>query len=275
MRPSNDTAMTVYGPEVEQSSITSPLDRYLAERTGLEMAERFWVVHDTASITRFYDLTSATHGTHWPLVVDLFNGRPACVTIWRGPESLSKLRVTKGATQPANADAETVRGRFWCDNPVCNLVHVSDDALVMTEELSLLRSLEMAKSNGRNVAGNPASALTIRHSALWEFARVLADLSGHNNPETALPASGNAREAAGIAIDQIVSMARSGPVWIGALAAEYLAGCSTSIDTVKRQYRQLTDWQELVLKCGLHSNPVWMKLLRAEAAIERAREVCI
>ena len=49
------------------------------------------------------------------------------------------LLNVKGKTQPAEADEESIRGGFWCDNGVCNLAHTSDDAAEAERELAALQ----------------------------------------------------------------------------------------------------------------------------------------
>lgn len=266
MQPSENIAMTVYGPEVARSSLTSLLDRYIGDCTGLEAAERFWVMHDAASINRFYSLTDSTHGTHWPLVVNLFDGRTACVTFWRGQGALGALQGIKGATQPAKADPRSIRGHFWCDNPVCNLLHVSDDPSIMREELRILRFLEVAggqikSKNTNHVLNNNR----IKHSALWEFSKTISVLARREIEEAPLPESGKAKETAKILINYIIASARNAPDWVEDLAIRFLNGESSSMETIKTRCRHLSAWQSLVLECGLHSNPIWMEVIGAES----------
>lgn len=267
MQLSENVAMTVYGPEVAQSSLTSLLDRDISDRTGLEAIERFWVVHDAASISRFYSLTDSTHGAHWPLVVDLFDGRTACVTLWKGQGALGALQGVKGVTQPAVAEPRTIRGRFWCDNPVCNLLHVSDDPSVMQEELQLLRLQEIA--GGEKIlkeTGYAASIALAQHSALWEFSKILIALTGRKISAASFPANGNAKQTAELLIKYILAPARNAPGWFGEVAKRYLSGEPSSIETIKHKCRRLSAWQILILECGLHSNPLWMEVIGTEAA---------
>lgn len=132
--------LTVYGPEVARSGLTSKLDQFITREGRLEPGKRFFAVHSRSSIEAFYSLTGSTHAKHWPLVLDLFDMRPVCATLWIGDEALSYLQNLKGKAQPAQSAKGTIRSRFYCDNPVTNLVHVSDSESMMREELRILRA---------------------------------------------------------------------------------------------------------------------------------------
>lgn len=262
-------ALMVYGPETLQSSLTAMLDHFVAQATGLVASERFLAVHDDISITQFYELTGSTKGPHWPLVVDLFDGRPCLVTVWRGLNALPELQRIKGATQPCLAASETVRSRFWCDNPVCNLVHVSDSSDIARSEWALLQSRRISDVDGLRLSQGPCStARHLRHSALWQFAEWLgasgADPLLAPRPPASM-AQGSVLESALAAIHAILRAHTAAPPWLQEAIAGYLHGERVSLEVIKHHLRRPSAWQRMIIECGLSSNPIWMKRLNIDA----------
>ena len=264
---SSEGATTVYSPEVFVSGLLPGLDSFLAEATGLKAGRRFLAQHDAASIQAFYPKPGATAGGHWPLIADLYEGRLVCVTEWQGEAALSKLQAVKGATQPALADPDSVRGRFWCDNPVCNLLHVSDDPERMAAEL---RILDERRVGSLDLSATRQAVARPRHSALLELTR----LSGRLFPAKAdggwhglaAPIAGDARAAAKAAIGRLLEMAAQLPSRPGAMIGSFLAGDPAFLSEASRHLGRLTAWEAMVLECGLHSTPLWLERLGAEAA---------
>ena len=258
-------ALSVYSPEVFVSRLLPDLDAYLAEATGLEAGERFLIQHDAESIEAFYRLSGATSGRRWPLVIDLFEGRLACVTLWQGDSALPRLQAVKGAIQPARAAPDSVRGRFWCDNPVCNLLHVSDDPETMAAEL---RALRRRRVGPLDPAALRREAARPRHSALLELIRLLRRLLPPTEEERwrvlELPGDGNARATARAAIGRLRSMAAQLPRPLATMIASFLAGDAAFLRQAQRHLGRLTAWEALVLECGLHAAPLWLQRLGLE-----------
>lgn len=50
---------------------------------------------------------------------------PLCVLVLEGEDAVEKVRKTNGATNPAEADKDTIRGRYGIDKTQ-NCVHASD-----------------------------------------------------------------------------------------------------------------------------------------------------
>ncbi|MGK9230361.1 hypothetical protein KXS07_01605 [Inquilinus limosus] len=257
--PSPDRALTVYSPDAVLSGLVGALDRFIAEATGLVPAGRSTVVHDARSIEAFYGLSGGTGGRHWPLVVDLFDGRAACVTEWCGADPLARLQRIKGATQPARAEAGTVRSRFWCDNPVCNLIHVSDSYPMMAEEAEILRSRRTAAAFAEPEEGG--AGLGIRHSGLLIFARLAArHWPGFGEPD--LPADGDARETGRRLVAWLRDLAAREPA-ARDLVDAFLAGDEPMLPRIRRAFGRIGGWEALLLECAQHSNPLWVRAAAA------------
>jgi nucleoside diphosphate kinase len=251
--PPPDRALTVYSPDAVLSGLVGALDRFIAEATGLVPDGRGTVVHDARSIEAFYGLSGGTGGRHWPLVVDLFDGRAACVTEWRGADPLARLQRIKGATQPARAEAGTVRSRFWCDNPVCNLIHVSDTYPMMAEEAEILWSRRTAAAF---VAPDCGPDLGVRHSGLLTFARLAArQWPEHGLPD--LPADGDARETGRRLVAWLIGLSAREPA-ARDLVDAFLAGEEPMLPRIRRAFGRIGSWEALLLECAQHSNPLWV-----------------
>jgi nucleoside diphosphate kinase len=151
--------LTVYSPDCAQSRLWGNLDHAIHAATGLQIVRRHWINHDINSSLRFYagpedeppaaqdpaeairkyDSIPAETLQYGHLVMKLLIMGPSLVTIWRGEQAIPTLLRVKGTTQPAEAAAGSIRGGFWCDNGVCNLVHTSDDPAEAERELAALQ----------------------------------------------------------------------------------------------------------------------------------------
>ncbi|MEZ2127909.1 MULTISPECIES: nucleoside-diphosphate kinase [unclassified Sinorhizobium] len=252
--------LTVYGPEVAKSGLTAALDDFIRRKTGLEIAERFFAVHSRASIEAFYTLTGSTGGRHWPLVLDLFDMRPVFATLWTGPNALAVLQNVKGKTQPAQAANGSVRSCFYCDNPVTNLLHVSDSDSVMDAELQILRS----QSTGTDGAGwHALDSGRVSHSS---FRVLLSILDSSGACETgAREGNDNALKHARAAFEQAQVLAsRKGVLPI---VQGYLAGDPDSLGNLLKHAGRVSAWDRLILEAGLFAMPVWGPLIRPVPAL--------
>jgi len=255
--------LTVYGPEVARSGLTSELDQFIAREGRLEPDNRFFAVHSRSSIEAFYSLAGSTHAKHWPLVLDLFDMRPVCATLWIGDEALSYLQSLKGKAQPAQSAKGTIRSRFYCDNPVTNLVHVSDSESLMREELRILR----AHSTGTGEASWKAlNSGRISHSS---FRVLLTSLGNTSAPHSDIYDIGDDAVAnARAAFEQAEALA----VGCGMLETVqgFLAGDVASLKDLLNRVGGLSAWDRLLLEAGLLAMPCWNSLIHASPAWEGA-----
>ena len=155
----HQAGLTVYSPDCTHSRLWGNLDHAIHTKTGLTIARRQWIYHDINSILRFYqepgkelpaeqDPAEAIDKynripveelRYGHLVVKLLLQGPSLLTIWRGQNAIPKLLEVKGETQPALAKTGSIRGSFWCDNGVCNLMHSSDNEPEALRELAALK----------------------------------------------------------------------------------------------------------------------------------------
>ncbi|QPH54789.1 nucleoside-diphosphate kinase [Pontivivens ytuae] len=265
---SSACGLTVFGPEVAKAGLTTALHHFIEARSGLRIEDCFLVLHTRRSIRAFYQLTGSTGGDHWDLVESLFDLRPACVTLWSGEDALKRLQRLKGATQPAEAEPGTVRSLFWCDNPVANLIHVSDTPEVMASELQILRS----KAIGGDLrAWQGAAGHRYSHSALWTLNALLARHLGRSERYSDLPADGNARLSANLLWHQAEDLAMN--AGLEDPVRRYLLGESDALTELLQGAGQVSAWERLMLRCGRHSNPVWASRI-AMSAVEDSLAQC-
>ncbi|WP_208245873.1 nucleoside-diphosphate kinase (plasmid) [Rhizobium sp. T1470] len=258
-------ALIVYGPEVARSGLTCLLDDFIRQRTGLELSERFFSLHSRGSIGAFYSLTNSTGGRHWPVVLDLFDTRPVCASIWSGPNALFLAQELKGECQPAQARRGTVRSLFFCDNPVTNLIHVSDSHEVMKAELAILRTrfigYEVAAWNFLNIG-------CITHSSFETLLSVLGDRG-------AAQRFGNSGDSSALAHARfcytktiLLALERG----LTTTVQNYFRGDRAGLESLVRHAPLLSSWDRLILEAGLFSMPLWNHLLQKTRTVEKASD---
>ncbi|MDK1494260.1 nucleoside-diphosphate kinase [Sinorhizobium sp. 7-81] len=253
--------LTVYGPDVAKSGLTSALDRFIAQEGKLEVCDRFFAIHSRRSIEAFYSLTNSSGGKHWPLVVDLFDMRPVCATLWIGNDALSNLQNLKGKAQPAQAAKGTIRSRFFCDNPVTNLVHVSDSDGVMREELRILRAHSIGTDETTWRALNTGQ---ISHSSFRVLLAILGNSQALHSDVSSKDddALSNARAAFELAESVAVSLGLAETV------QRFFAGDSASLQVLLDRAGELSAWDRLLLEAGLLAMPYWNSLTSGSRRIQ-------
>src|SRR5688572_29403847 len=135
-------SLLVFLPDAVRNRLVGPIEQWVRERTGCAPVARAWVSYTEQALDRFYPGIAGRFPEGWPLFAGLFATGPCLATLWFGEDPSRVLPSVKGATHPARCTASTIRGRFWCDNPTANLVHVSADGEEAVRQLQVLRSLE-------------------------------------------------------------------------------------------------------------------------------------
>jgi hypothetical protein len=155
------------------------------------------------------------------------------------------LVTLKGATHPADAAEGTIRRSFWCDNGICNLVHMSDNPAVTAAQLRIARFDVLASPDNFDFQQE-----RINHSGIVMLLRVLQRFRDRDAPSgdeprmfhdvrNALPELITSRDAA-----QLVSAYFDGQ-WKA--LPEILPPFGTSA------------WETFILQCGAASVRRWMK----------------
>lgn len=260
------SALIVYGPEVARSGLTASLDEFISRRTGLERAQRLFSIHSRRSIDAFYSLTGSTGGKHWPLVQELFDLRPVCATIWSGPNALYLSQELKGSTQPAQAASGTVRSLFFCDNPVTNLIHVSDSQEILQAELRILRRQFM----GDDEAGwNSLDCGYIAHSSFQVLLKVLGD----RGSESALSTRSDGSAFAHASFCYARALLLAPKTGLTRAVQLYLHGDRAGLEGIFQYASLLSSWDRLILEAGLFSMPLWNRLLHHNVETDSAEKI--
>lgn len=277
----NTAGLTVYSPDCTHSRLWGNLDHAIQEATGLKIGRRQWINHDINSVMRFYqepdqelppeqdprearqkyDNIPIEKLQYGHLVVKLLMMGPSLVTIWHGDDAVSKLLTVKGKTQPAEAAPNTVRGRFWCDNGVCNLMHSSDTTAEAQRELTALNLSHWLDEETTAVAPiAPAATPTtyIPHSGIVIVCDVVNRLlHAQNSPPISitLPPSGNARETNQQLTQQLEQTAVQHPT-LSPFIHSFLTGDLIKT-TAMLKSMPVTRWEQFVIQCSVIGRDKW------------------
>lgn len=280
----DQAGFTVYSPDCMQSRLWGNLDHAIHEATGFQVVHRQWIYHDYNSIMRFYTPAGeelpaeqdpqeaaqkynnipAENLQYGHLVVQLFISAPSLMTIWQGDKAIETLFALKGRTHPADAGAETVRGRFCCDNAVCNLLHVSDNYTEAQRELkavNLSHVLDEEVSNLPLIDAIPLPDSYIAHSGIVILCDVLRRLlitrRTGDKITFQLPSSGDAKETQlllkGILQDFAEKEAGSS---LAQFIHAYLAGDVITVSAMLKKM-PVTKWEYFVIQCGAITREKW------------------
>jgi nucleoside diphosphate kinase len=271
---------TVYSPDGAQSRLWGNLDHAIQGATGFKAIYRQWIIHDVNSITRFYNdggedpppeadpEAAARRYDEIPvetlqyghLVMKLFLSGPSLLTVWRGDNAVSTLLALKGKTHPSEADTHTIRGRFWCDNAVCNLVHVSDNDDEAQRELRAVNiSLDTESAPLPLIEPVPPSTRYVAHSGIAVLCDVVNRLLLANGDtlEVTLPPSGDAKETNRLLTGLLRETAARLPgTDIRDLIDAYLTGDVVAVTPMLRRL-PVTKWEHFIIQCGAITRHKW------------------
>jgi nucleoside diphosphate kinase len=275
---------TVYSPDCTQSRLWGNLDHAIHSATGFHSGHRQWINHDINSIMRFYtkadeatpqeqdleeavkkyDNIPAENLQPGHLVVKLFLSGPSLLTVWHGDNVIETLATLKGLTHPAEASPDSIRGRFWCDNAVCNLMHVSDDHDEAERELNAVKLshlLDEEATQTRLFDAIPAPPSYIAHSGVSIVCdlvnRMLITIGDTEYAAVTLPPSGDARETNQKLTTHIRDAARKMPESpIAQFIDSYLAGDVVAVTQLMKSM-PLTKWERFVVQSGALTRDKW------------------
>lgn len=280
----HQAGFTVYSPDCTQSRLWGNLDHAIQEATGFQVVCRQWINHDINSITRFYtseddpyqeepdpdaaarkyDHIPAENLQYGHLVMKLFLSGPALLTVWHGPEAIETLSALKGATHPAQAGPHSMRGRFWCDNAVCNLIHVSDDyqeAELEIRAVHLEHVLEQEAAPIPLIEATAAPTAYAAHSGISVLCdvvnRMIAAMGAVHPLAVQLPPSGDAKETNHLLTAMLQETAQRLPE---SPTARFInAFCAGDVVTVTRMLKQMpvTKWEHFVIQCSAITREKW------------------
>jgi nucleoside diphosphate kinase len=265
---SGKVCLVVFLPDAVRGRLVEAIELWLRERTGCVPVARGWVSYTEEALDRFYPGVAARFPEGWPLFAGLFATGPCLATLWSGADVSRVIPSVKGATHPARCSGSTIRGRFWCDNPTANLVHVSDDGAAAVRQLQVLRSLEPELFGGQV----PMQALapfresgpaTPGHSAILTLCSlVTAHLSSQGSavPRLQVPESGDARETMARCEAWLGQVLENTSAAVGGAVDSYLKGTASPsqfVSTLKGAVH-VGPWEELILRAGVLTRGEWL-----------------
>lgn len=269
---------TVYSPDCTQSRLWGNLDHAIHDATGFRVVERHWINHDVNSIARFYsgeepppeqdpvegakkyDSIPVEDVKYGHLVVKLFLSGPALLTFWQGDNVVETLLALKGATHPPEAGAETIRGRFWCDNGVCNLIHASDDYAEAERELksvNLLHLLDREAVSLPLIEPIAAPEHYVAHSGISVVCDLVYRMTLDRVEKKAakLPPSGDAKET-NRALTAYLREANATFPNLALFIDAYLKGDLVTVTGMLKEM-PVTRWEQFVVQCGAITRYKW------------------
>lgn len=273
-RPSRDLTLLVFLPDAVQSRLVGPVESWLRQRSACAPIARGWFTHTDESLRRFYpELVDAPF---WSLISRAFSWGPCLATLWLGENAAQILPASKGLTHPASCSDGSVRGRFWCDNSLTNLIHVSDTPEDAAREIGVLRLAEPGlfeaplATQGLRLFGEwePPSP---RHCAIWTLCSLLmTDLATHGVPFTPLnlPAGESARATLSGAEAWLEALRPSLARDVAAAVSAYLDATVAPDQLLAALERRVPvgAWETLVLTAGVLSRPEWRQAARERRA---------
>ena len=273
--------LTVYSPDAAYSRLWGNLDLAIQEATGFQIAQRHWINHDVNSVRRFYGVYDqeesdpqavAQRYEQIPpqdlqpghMVVRLLVSGPSLLTLWQGEDAIPTLLNLKGQTHPALADPTMLRGRFWCDTAVCNLVHSSDDIAEVKRELEAVDLRHLLDTEPQPFASmtpieRPSNC--VAHCALSIVCdvvnRVRILMPDVQPIPVLLPESGDARETVTVCTGVLEQMMADQPdEEIVAFIESYLEADVVGV-TQTMENLPVTPWERFVIQCGALTREDW------------------
>jgi len=259
----------IYSPDVFRSKIEGNIDIFIAKNTKLIPIHRRWVSHTNKSIEKFYSNNVGKTVPNWHLVSHLFMSGPVLVTLWYGDNVFEQFQKIKGSSHPANANKKTIRSSFWCDNPICNLIHSSDDANETFRELEILGLTTVVKNNEITISAKPLFCIennpttTIEHSAIITFHkiifRILNTIYNVKCNYHVLPLSGDSFDTFSELKKELHLLSDPHPSLKKCIQL-YFNGDGDAIDRLF-DILPLTDWEKFIVECGVETMDMWKKSL--------------
>lgn len=259
-----DATFSVFSPDATRSGLVRAIVAFVEESTGAAPVRSFQIRHTAGSIERFYIHSVAGNLPYWYLVSRLFQFGVSIGLVWVGSGVQKALLALKGNSHPAEAAGGTIRSMYWCDNAICNLIHVSDGPLNVEEELTAIGQEWLLD---HHVSFPPAKAsIQVRGTmraqpqhcgalmALTVAQRSLAVVPA-NSTVTIRPMDEDARKLQELCQESLLRTAEEN-VGLKDFIEGYL--CS-DLDRMRTHAKRLpaNKWERFVLDCGCVGRRVW------------------
>jgi len=270
---SGKLTLVVFLPDALESHLVGSIERWVRDRTSCVPIARQPFRFDAEALDRFYSGLAARIPEHWGLICSVFSAGPSLATLWLGDDAAARIAAVKGETHPARCPESTIRGRFWCDNPVANLVHASDDRADAARELDVLRTLVPDLFRGDLFRGNlttgevapyaDAGPPTPRHSGILTLCSLVARLLSHRGVafQQLELLDGDARQTMRAAEAWLQQAPTGGSTAITRALESFVSGTAEPSELLAalQSAVRVEPWEELMLRCGILSRPAWLE----------------
>ena len=133
-----ERSLVLIKPDAMQRGLANTIISRL-ERQGLKLVALKMLHMDKALAQRHYSIH--TDKPFFKDLVDYISSAPIIAAVFEGKEAVEAIRKIMGATDPAKAEAGTIRGDFGLDIGR-NTIHGSDSIETAEEEIKLFFSEE-------------------------------------------------------------------------------------------------------------------------------------
>lgn len=264
---SGHATLSVYSPDAVRGGLINLLDQAIHQRLDCLPIRRAWVRFGEDTIESFYSNSIAQIIPNFYLINRLFTSGPSLATLWHGYEVLAKMPTIKGHRHPAQAALGTIRASFWCDNPVCSLIHVSDNLTELYRELDVLHEADTDLLNAYEslesllLADNTPKPC---HNGIRVLCEIVHRILSCSNEECALPPwcaakdSRQTMEECDQWLRRVYPLLK--PTLSDAISRFLIADISpknlvVTLETVV----QLTHWEHLLLRCAVIARKGWLQ----------------
>lgn len=263
---SGEVSLLIFLPDSVRSGLVGAIELWVREQTGCVPIARDWVAYTEKTLQQFYPGFAESFPEASALFASLFATGPCLATLWFGAHASRVIPSVKGATHPAHCTPSMIRGRFWCDNPTANLVHVSDDGEAALREIQMLRSLKPELFRGPVSMQALAPFVdpgpsTPGHSAILTLCSLITAQLSIQASALQVPPSGEARETMTHAETWLGQVLESTSLAIGGAIESYLKGTASPslFMSALKNAGPVTPWQELILHAGVLSRREWLE----------------
>lgn len=131
-----ENTLSIIKPDATRRNLTGAINKTIEEK-GLRIIAQKRLQLTTVQAQSFYEVHKE-RPFYNDLVSFMISG-PVVVQVLQGEDAIAKYREVMGATNPANADAGTIRAEF-AESIEANSVHGSDSAENAAREISFFFS---------------------------------------------------------------------------------------------------------------------------------------
>ena len=127
-----ERTFSIIKPDATERNLTGAINAVI-EASGLRIVAQRRIRMSRAQAEQFYGVHKERH--FFGELVDFMTSGPVVVQVLEGDNAVAKYRQIMGATNPANADAGTIRKEF-AESIEANTVHGSDSAASAAREIA-------------------------------------------------------------------------------------------------------------------------------------------